>query len=168
MFFSSSTIRIEAMRIPLASGKLQREAGSLSQRALEVDAAAVSLDHVADDRQPEPGGARLAPGGQLGEALEDLLLLLGRDPGAGVGDRDRDRAVVRRHADAHAPAGRRVADRVGDQVRERPGELRLVAGDRLVHGGAVALERHALLARLDREELNDALDHGAEVYRLPF
>src|SRR2546425_12473888 len=153
MFFSSSTIRIEAMRISLAPGKLQREAGALSQGALEVDAAAVRLDHVADDCEPEPGGARLAAGGQLGEALEDPLLLLGWDPGTGVGYRDRHRAVVRRHADAHAPAGRRVADRVGDQVRERPRELRLVAGDRLVHGGAVALERHTLLACLDREEL---------------
>ena len=41
--------------------------------------------------------------------------------------------LVRRDVDAYPPAARRVAERVGEQVRERPGELRRIADDR--HAG---------------------------------
>ena len=68
-------------------------------------------------------------------------------------------------ARVHASAGRRVTDGVGNQVRERPGELDLVSGHD-VGGGSAAVEGHAFFRGLNREELDDAPDDGLQVHGL--
>src|SRR5207237_1305702 len=136
MFFSSSTIRIEAMRISLAPGKLQREAGALSQGALEVDAAAVRLDHVADDREPQPGAGvgRLALDGErhgarareIEEALRDVaesLDVLVRDLDERAELRVEPGRALLEHLDRHPHRGEGRAELVrerGDQVLAAP------------------------------------------------
>ena len=99
----------------------ERRAGA--GRALGRDRPAVGLDEAAGDRQPQPGPARI---GRLREPVEDVGQEGRVDPGAGVGDRDLDAprlaAALDRAADGDRPAGRRVADRVRDEVRRRPRE----------------------------------------------
>ena len=64
------------------------EAAALSGLALDPDPAAVQLDEALGEREPEPGAFSLlhADVGLL-ELLEDPLLVVGRDPRAGVGRR---------------------------------------------------------------------------------
>src|SRR5207249_10768634 len=126
MFFSSSTIRIDAMS---AARQLEREAASRADGALDVDAPAVRLDDVPHDGEAETGRADAAALAGLHEALEDALLLIGWDAVAGVGHRDDDRPVGGRRLDPHRAAGRRVADRVREQVGEGPCELGRFAVD---------------------------------------
>src|SRR5438128_967553 len=76
MFFSSSTIRIDAMS---AARQLEREAAARSEGALEVDAPAVCLDDVAHDGESQARGADVAAVAGLDEAVEDALLLIGWD-----------------------------------------------------------------------------------------
>src|SRR5689334_14229925 len=102
MFFVSSTTRIVAMN-GSAPWQLEREAAAGSGRAVEEDAAAVRLHDVAHDREAEAGGADLTAVRALREALEDALLLRGRDAGAGVADGDADGAVGRLDVDRDPP-----------------------------------------------------------------
>src|SRR5437870_581745 len=159
MFFSSSTMRMDAMS---AARQLEREPAPDADRAVEVDAPAVRLDDVAHDRQSEPrrpADALVA----LDEAVEDAFLLIGRDPAAGVADRDDDGPVRRRGLDAHRAAGGRVAERVREQVGERPGELRGIACDREAPGGDGGFQRDAFFPRLQDEQLQRARDHVLEI-----
>src|SRR6266511_5388138 len=59
------------------------------------DGAPVRLDHRADDREPQPGTALAARPRTVGsvETLEDPVGLLGRYPGARVGDLEHDLTV---------------------------------------------------------------------------
>src|SRR5215475_9466221 len=109
MFFSSSTIRTLAMSAPR---QLEHEAAAAPHSALQVNPTAVSLNDIAYDGQPEPGGAALAAVGALREALEDALALVDRDARTGVGDRQPDAAVVAARFDVHVAAARRVTQRV--------------------------------------------------------
>src|SRR5439155_16638344 len=88
MFFSSSTIRIDAMS---AARQLEREAASRADRALDVDAPAVRLDDVPHDGEAETGRADVAALAGLHEALEDPLLLIGWNTVVGFVHRDVDR-----------------------------------------------------------------------------
>src|SRR6201999_4099330 len=104
-------------------------------RVFEPDAAAVGLDDRAGDRQPEAGAVAVAGRVAAVEGLEDPLALARRDALAGVGDLDLHpaRPALRPHRDA--AVGRRVADRVLDQVVEDALHLlRVVLGDHLVIG----------------------------------
>ena len=75
---------------------------------------------------PAPGVWRAASPRKNG--LEDAVALVGRrSPVAGVGDLDLDAAVDVLGADGDAAVGRRVADRVLDQVEEHALELLVVA-----------------------------------------
>ncbi len=60
------------------------------------------------------------------------------------------------------PPGRRVAKRVGDEIREGPGELGLVTVQHHV-GGERARDLHLLFLGLDREERTDAFDEPCDV-----
>src|SRR5579883_983938 len=127
MFFSSSTMRMLATSAPR---QLEREAAALADLSLEPDPPAVRLHDVAHDGELEPRGARFRLVRALDEALEDALALLGGDARPRVADRDQHRPVLGARVEHDAPAARRVAERVGDEVRERPGDLRRIPGDR--------------------------------------
>ena len=104
--------------------------------------------------RPAPSRARRL-GAAAEEGLEDARAVLGGDPVAGVGDLDLDR---RRGLGAHGDAavGRRVADRVLDQVEQHALELlgvgarrrRRPAGAR--PHGPTPLRRRPRAHRLDR------------------
>src|SRR5262245_37462649 len=111
MFFSSSTTRTVAMAVPdsLSPRQLEGEAAPLAYLAVDEDAAAVRLDDVADDGQPQPGGAGLAVVLPLDESLEDALAPLGRDAGARVAHAHLHGAVLGTRGQRDAAAARRVA-----------------------------------------------------------
>ena len=69
--------------------RLKRKGAALARGGLHLKCAAHQVDDLAADGQAQAGAAK-APCGVglgLGEALEDALLLLGRDADAGVGNR---------------------------------------------------------------------------------
>src|SRR5262245_9603145 len=169
MFFSSSTMRTVAIEIAssLPSRELQGEPAPPPDLALEEDAPAVRLHDVAHDGESETRGARLAAVLPLHEPLEDALALLGRDAGTGVGDAHAYDPVVRAGADRDLAAARRVPQPVRDQVRQRPEDLRGIAGDAQIARRHHRLERDAALARLEREDAGAARDDVAEMHVLP-
>src|SRR5262249_49806057 len=104
MFLASSTIRMLAIRAsPLR--KLEREATSPSDLALDDDAPAVRLDDVPHDGEAETGSAHVPAVRHLREALEDAVLLLGGDPGAGIPHGHDDARLGGPGAQLHPPAG---------------------------------------------------------------
>ena len=86
-------------------------------------------DDVAGDGQAEAGAAGAGRAGvvEAGEAVEDPLLVLGRDPGAVVGHGQYGGAAPFDQGQRHGAGG--VAGGVVGQVADRPGELVAVAGD---------------------------------------
>src|SRR5216117_3828287 len=103
---------------PLCARQLEDERGTCTGLRTHVEAAAHSLRELARDVEAEPGSARrprelrIAPV----ELLENRLLLLLRDPGAGIGDGDPYHARCTLDADTHRTAA--VFDGVVDQVEE--------------------------------------------------
>ena len=83
------------------------------------------LDDRARDRQPEPGARTRARrvGPAAIEGGEHALALLGRDPVAGIGHLELDPGGHRLGPHDDAPVGRRVADRVLNQVEQDALEL---------------------------------------------
>src|SRR6266850_7419262 len=81
MFGSSSAIRIF-----LAMGQREGEAGAFADAALDPHAAAEMLDDLAADMQPQTAAVRLGSQGvaHLAELVEDHALVGGIDPGAVV------------------------------------------------------------------------------------
>src|SRR5215213_2198511 len=75
-----------------------REPAAFAGCALHLDRAAELLEHLAHEREAEPGPAVRARARRVDliEALEDPVLLLGLDPDAVVADREQD--VVALHA----------------------------------------------------------------------
>src|SRR3954469_14618556 len=98
------------------------------ERWLERDRAVVALRHRLDDAQAEPARARAVAVGAE-EALEDLVVELGRDARAVVLDREHDVAVAALDARLHRRARIGVAERVLHQVQDEPAELVLHAED---------------------------------------
>src|ERR671931_569350 len=88
----SSTTRISAPAMSVPHRELERERRADAELALEPQVAAMELDEASREREPEPRPfvllREVAP--DLPELLEDDLLVLGRDPDAGVGDGDLD------------------------------------------------------------------------------
>src|SRR5215813_3859911 len=117
MFFSSSTIRIVAIRSP--TRQLEREAAAMADLAVEPDPTAVGLHDVANDGETEAGRPGVPTVRELREALEDALALRGRDAGAVVGHREKHGIELRSGLYPDGAAARAVAKRVRDQVRER-------------------------------------------------
>src|SRR4030095_17152341 len=86
--------------------------------ARDPDAAAVELDELAVESQPEPGALRLlVRRPDLAELLEDLLLILGRDPDAGVADRDLHPLIPGDGRDFDPAALRREVDRAREELQ---------------------------------------------------
>jgi hypothetical protein len=103
-----------------------------------------------DDREPEPEAVRVDTVGVRAavEPLEDAAVLLGRDADPRVDHlHDRGRRG-RRAADRDPAAGRRVPDRVREQVADHPLQRVGVAQHHDRRGRARALERDALLGGL--------------------
>src|SRR5437868_3046681 len=124
MFASSSVMRIVAISAPW---QLEREPGAFRLRTLEMHPSPMGLHDVAHDGEPEAGGPGVADSQVLAEALEDPFLLLGRDAGTGVVDGDPHQVTCGRTRDVDPAPGWRITKRVGDEIREGPGELGLVA-----------------------------------------
>ena len=95
------------------------ERAALPCLAGDTDLAAVGLDDLLGDEEAQPGAGRAAAG-HAEELLEDGVLELLGDAGAGVADLEDDVAVVAAGAHHHLAAGRGVADRVADQVGAAP------------------------------------------------
>ena len=115
----SRSHRASASTPRATSGQPHDEAGAEARaRALRRDRAAVKLDQVAGDREPDPEPAlrarRRAVG--LAEAVEDVGEELGRHARARVADLDRELALAAGEGDRHAPVRRRELDRVRDEV----------------------------------------------------
>src|SRR4030095_9120805 len=95
--------------------------------ARDPDAAAVELDELAGESQPEPGALRLlVRRPDLAELLEDLLLILGRDPDAGVADRDLYPLIPGAGGVFDPPALRRELDRVRQEIQRHLTDLALI------------------------------------------
>src|SRR6185295_6229071 len=99
---------------------LEPEGAAALRGALDTHPAAVQLDGVLHDGEPQPGPARGARPAAVDpvEALEDAGQVLGRDAAPGVGDGDPDRGGPRVRRDPHRPRIR-VLDGIVEQVPER-------------------------------------------------
>src|SRR4030095_13810830 len=148
-----------------AARQVEREAAPPADLAVEMDAASMRLHDVADDGEAEPS-CPPSPLVALHEPFEYPLALLPGDARAAVRDDDPNRALIRDRLHRHAAATRCVTERVRDQVRKRPGQLRGVPGDRQPASWRRGLESDPSLRRLEREELPDAREHCPEVDRL--
>src|SRR5262245_59000625 len=116
--------RMRALRLALRRGDDEREIdgerGPASfAGALGAQTAAVKLDELLRDREPEPEAAIDSARGTvfLREPVEHLRQEGGRDPDAGIADRQLDVRVhsLQQHLDP--PALERELDRIADQVR---------------------------------------------------
>ena len=123
--------RIQAPRWP----------GILLRRIAELDAAAVLLEDLADDREAEAGA--LLAGGDIG--LEQPAAVFLRQADAVVDDVDDDVVAVARRRTRRC--GR--APRVGRHGGDRLGGVLDDVGERLRDQAAVELRRHRILGELD-------------------
>ena len=133
------------------------------------DRAAVQLDEVPHDREPEAEPAVHARGRAVGlpEALEDVRQELGRDALAGVARPTISTCeFTRRERDLHAAALRRELDRVRQQVPDDLLQPVGVAGDERRRAGRARLEADALGVGGGPHRLDRRLDHGRELDRL--
>jgi len=94
---------------------------------------------LARDREAE---AAAAGTGRAEKRAEQVLARLGRQPGAVIGDDNRDRSILARCGKAQ-PAGSRL-DGVAGEIKEHPVELIAIGADREV-GRDRAVDREILL-----------------------
>src|ERR1043166_3354583 len=85
---------------------MDRERAPLADPALDRHPAAMSLDDVADDRQPEAAPLDVVhqAGTHAVEAVEDLVHLVARDADAVVADRDHHPSAFAPQRDRDLPA----------------------------------------------------------------
>src|SRR5262249_60920664 len=88
----NAAARLRKMQLPEVGRQRQREDGALPGRAVDRDLAAMSLDDLMDQRQPEAGRAPFRLGRE--EGIEDAVEMLGPDAGAGVRDAHGDQLAV--------------------------------------------------------------------------
>ena len=110
--------------VALDGRQTEPEPGPLVHRC-DAYPTAGGLDQLADDGQADPGSAVGAVARLLDpvEPLEDVAQVGGRDAFTGIGDRHRDLTCCPVHGDRRQPAGRRVADRVLQEVAQHLGEV---------------------------------------------
>ena len=73
---------------------------TLTRGARHIKAAAMRIDQIACNRQPQPHALRKTPGGLTAiEGLEDARLFVTRDAGAGVRHPDAYRFQISRNTD---------------------------------------------------------------------
>jgi hypothetical protein len=141
-----------ALRERQQHGERGAGAGAGTDRA---HGAAVQVDHVSHDAEPEAEPRMLAPRGAVGlaEAIEYVGQEVGGDPLAGVSDLQDRLARRALHDHVDAAARRRELDRVREQVQHD-----------LLQAIAVAVHEHAVDGHLERDL--DALLFGSEPLRL--
>src|SRR6266542_7159948 len=110
---SSSMIKIRAIPTPSGAdpagwirplrGQREPKRAPLPDRAVHADSPAVRFDRELAEGQPQAGRAvePAARGFHLSELLEDLLVILRGDPGAGVRDRHLHPVAIGCHANLH-------------------------------------------------------------------
>ena len=153
----------------------QREGRAQARLADHRDVAAHERGELAADREPQARAAEAARGRAvfLHEGVEDRRLVLRQDAGAGVDHVDDQRHVRlgRIHAaraDQHVAAGGEL-ERVRHQVHEDLADAQLVAlGPAMQVRIDVEQQLDALLVRALREQVDDFLDHLADVEILRF
>src|SRR6266511_2266527 len=135
---SSSGPRADAR---ILDRKGERERASLPDLAFDPETAAVQLDEPLRQGEAEPG-ALLGVHADLAllELLEDARLILERDPGSRVADRDARLAVEALDAHVDRAALRCELHRVRKEVEEHLFHFALVSGERLER--RVDLDRH--------------------------
>ena len=120
----------------------------------------MQFDDLLRDRETEAGAALLARAGavDLLKLLEDALLVLGRNAGAGIGDGDVEGAVrgCRVHRDL---AGLGELDGIADEIQQRLGDPPLVALPERQVLGDHGPEQQLLLGRQGFRGRHDRLDH---------
>src|SRR5438067_753978 len=143
-----------------------REGGALAlARTRGRHRAAVPLDQVAHDRQPEPQPPVRARARAVGlpEALEDVRQEVGRNPDARVTHADHGVMRVAREPDGDAPAARRELDGVGDEVPDdllQPVAIAAHGTDAVVE---LALEGDLLRVGRRTDRVDGALDGRRQV-----
>src|SRR5205085_2128676 len=118
-------------------------------------------DRARDEEAQARAGLGLSGHARAAELLEDELLVLARDPGAVVADRDDEGAVLGRRGDLHLAARARVLDRVVDQVREHLAQPLAVAAHGRERPPHVRLHPDVVLA--ERRRRDRLLDEAREV-----
>src|SRR4249920_1779078 len=113
---SSSMTSTVCMSISDANGDV--EARAAPGRALETDGAAMQLERLPDDREPQAGARDVADIAGAVEGLEQPRLIFGWNADAVVRDFERGLAVLQAHPEIHRAAQRRVLDGVGYQVHQ--------------------------------------------------
>src|SRR5713101_6925452 len=126
-------LRSRSARRRLPHRKRKRKDRPLAYRAHDRHLASVELHEPPCKREPETGPLVLPRqvGTHLAERLEDLRLVLGRDPGPRVAHRYFDYGVLQDGLDVNPPALLRELDRVGEEVEYHLSNLALV-GDEIV------------------------------------
>src|SRR5215831_8656564 len=105
----------------------EREDRARTLLALYPDPAAVQLDELPTQGQPEPRALYLLRRrAHLLELLEDLLLILRGDADPSVADRYLHESVPWHRTDINAPTLRRELDRIRQEVQDDLTELSLV------------------------------------------
>src|SRR5262249_9025372 len=161
---TTSALATETGSAGRADGKREREGRALSQLALDPDATAVELDELARQRQPESRSLDLlVRGADLLELLEHPLLILGRDPHAGIDHGDLDGAVGDGGADVDPAALRRELQRVGQQIEKDLLDLALVCADHAHALADDAVERDGAASRSLPHEGERAVDGGRQM-----
>src|SRR5688572_26633131 len=103
---------MKPIRVTERGSEDQAELGALGP-GVELDAAAARLGHRLHDREPEPGAALLAAGGE--EALEDAGAVRLADPGTAIAHREHHPTALDARRDVDGLAGP-VAERVVYEV----------------------------------------------------
>src|SRR5262245_59225432 len=147
-----------------AARQIEDETAPSPRLALHADVATVRLYDVPYDRETEAGGADRHPIA-LHVPLEDAVALVARNAGARVGDDDPHDPFHGRRIDGYPAAARGVPERVRDEIRKRPGELRRVSRQRRAVRRSRGREGDAALRRLQGEDLRQAREHAAQVDR---
>src|SRR5689334_20952722 len=114
--------------LDVAGGDAHRENGARAERTRQRELAAEELGQLARERQSQSGarGAPLERALELGELLEDALLVLGSNADAGIGDHEGDPTVgLTRRRDPDLTLFGEL-ERVRDEVPEDLGQLALV------------------------------------------
>src|SRR5881296_1618095 len=124
-----------------AQGQQDAERRPASGPVLDPGLPAVERRELRHEGEADAGsGRRRAVSAH--ERLEDPLLLLVRDPGAGVVDAEQEPLVPARRRDPHSRAGRRVLQRIRDEVVDDPLDLARV--DLGIEGSHADLDLTAL------------------------